>query len=496
MLNKKKTAAEVRVLTIDAEALAGDDYEKVDTVLKFKQGESTLYIDVTINDDDNWEPDEDFFVQLLDPNTGEELQGMDTRTRVTIIDDDKPGQICFEESKAIKALATEECAEVVIVRKNGSDGKVTINYETVQLDQSEHTATPGVDYEHSTGTLVFEQGETSKTISVKILQRDVEVRDESFGMQLSDITPAGAKLSKKSFMIVNIVTDVEGKKKQEALAQLLQKIEDEEEQTWAGQFVTACMLHPTKNEDGEITDIDAMEGLLHFICIGWKLFFSLIPPAHYGKGAPSFVISLAMIGVVTYIVGEFANLFGCVLVIKPSITAITFVALGTSLPDTFASMAAASAEKYADSAIGNVTGSNSVNVFLGLGLPWVIATLWENGTDTATKGYESSTYFVPASSLGFSVVVFCVCAIICIIFLVIRRFTVGGELGGGQTGRMGSAIFLISLWMFYIIMSILQAENIGGIGDSTFGIERVQNPNAKCNRVASEVTDASRLLRF
>ena len=56
--------------------------------------------------------------------------------------------------------------------------------------------------------------------------------------------------------------------------------------------------------------------------------------------------------------------------------AITFVALGTSLPDTFASKAAAANEKNADNAIGNVTGSNSVNVFLGLGLPWVIAAFY------------------------------------------------------------------------------------------------------------------------
>ena len=57
---------------------------------------------------------------------------------------------------------------------------------------------------------------------------------------------------------------------------------------------------------------------------------------------------------------------------------LRFVALGTSLPDTFASMIAAQKEKTADNAIGNVTGSNSVNVFLGLGLPWVIATIyWE-----------------------------------------------------------------------------------------------------------------------
>lgn len=138
------------------------------------------------------------------------------------------------------------------------------------------------------------------------------------------------------------------------------------------------MLHPTKGENGEIQDIGFVDGFLHFATIGWKLFFAIIPPAHYGGGVPCFFIALAVIGFVTFIVGEFANLFGCVLGIKPGITAITFVALGTSLPDTFASMAAAKQEKYADSAIGNVTGSNSVNVFLGLGLPWVIATWYEH----------------------------------------------------------------------------------------------------------------------
>lgn len=168
----------------------------------------------------------------------------------------------------------------------------------------------------------------------------------------------------------------------------MQKIEDEEETTWGSQFVTACMLHPQKNEDGEIEDISGLDGFLHFATIGWKLFFSLIPPPHYGGGVYCFIISLVFIGIVTYVVGEFADLFGCVCGVRPSITAITFVALGTSLPDTFASMAAASAEKYADSAVGNVTGSNSVNVFLGLGLPWVVATVWEGSTSPEVKGYN------------------------------------------------------------------------------------------------------------
>ena len=190
------------------------------------------------------------------------------------------------------------------------------------------------------------------------------------------------------------------------------------------------MLHPTKNEEGEIEDISAMDGFLHFSCIGWKLLFAFIPPPHYLGGWACFIVALFFIGIVTAVVGEFANLFGCVLYIKPAVTAITFVALGTSLPDTFASMAAAKAEKYADSAVGNVTGSNSVNVFLGLGLPWVIGAMYESTTPKEVKGYETNTYFVPAGSLGFSVVLFCIVAAICMVILIGRRIKVGGELGG------------------------------------------------------------------
>ena len=216
------------------------------------------------------------------------------------------------------------------------------------------------------------------------------------------------------------------------------------------------MLHPTKGDDGEIEDIAAGEALLHFLTIGWKMFYSFIPPPHYYGGFPCFIISLAFIGFTTFVVGEFADLFGCVLLIKPSITAITFVALGTSLPDTFASMTAARSSEYADSAIGNVTGSNSVNVFLGLGLPWVLATIWEESTPPEEKGYDSGgTYYVPSESLGFSVVVFIFCAFLCILLLVIRRFAVGGELGGSAAGRTSSAIFLVTLWLFYIVMCII-----------------------------------------
>lgn len=118
------------------------------------------------------------------------------------------------------------------------------------------------------------------------------------------MTPDGAKLSKKNFNLVNIVTDAESKKKQEALAQLLKKIEDEEETNWMDQFINACMLHANKDEDsGEIQDVEAYDAFIHFVCIGWKLAFSIVPPPHYFGGWGCFIGALAMIGAVTAIVG-------------------------------------------------------------------------------------------------------------------------------------------------------------------------------------------------
>merc|ERR1719444_745976 len=101
-----------------------------------------------------------------------------------------------------------------------------------------------------------------------------------------------------------------------------------------------------------------------------------------------------MIGGVTALIGDMAALLGCVLKIGPEITAITFVALGTSLPDTFAPKTAAVQDPTADASIGNVTGSNSVNVFLGLGLPWTLgAIVWQFGGPTAewTEKYGDDT---------------------------------------------------------------------------------------------------------
>ena len=169
-----------------------------------------------------------------------------------------------------------------------------------------------------------------------------------------------------------------------------------------------------------------------------------------------------MIAVVTFMVGELGTVFGCTTGLKESITAITIVALGTSLPDTFASMTAARNADSADAAIGNITGSNSVNVFLGLGAPWAIAvTVWGASKDhprvKAVIGPDNpdGDYMFPAGDLEFSVFVFLIVAVICFLILIVRRFTIGGELGGPDGSRKASCILCISLWVFYILMSTL-----------------------------------------
>jgi len=178
------------------------------------------------------------------------------------------------------------------------------------------------------------------------------------------------------------------------------------------------MLGPQIDQDNLILeDVELSEGLLHFGSIFWKVLFSLVPPSHYGGGKPAFFIALVFIGMVTAVVGEFAALLGCTFGIDDATTAITLVALGTSLPDTFASMAAAKSSESADSAIGNVTGSNSVNVFLGLGLPWMIACIYFE----INFPEPNQPYIVPAGKLANSVFVFLICAVLCFGVLILRR---------------------------------------------------------------------------
>ena len=77
--------------------------------------------------------------------------------------------------------------------------------------------------------------------------------------------------------------------------------------------------------------------MAHFVAVPWKVLVALLPPQNVGGGWPCFVVAISVIGILTALIGDLANLLGCALGLKGSCVAITLVALGTSLPDTFAS---------------------------------------------------------------------------------------------------------------------------------------------------------------
>ncbi|CAJ1460362.1 unnamed protein product [Effrenium voratum] len=152
-----------------------------------------------------------------------------------------------------------------------------------------------------------------------------------------------------------------------------------------------------------------------------------------------------------------------------SITAITVVALGTSMPDLFASKSAAMSNRYADASIVNVTGSNSVNVFLGIGLPWSIAAIYWAASGPSEKWllryseyageWPNGAFIVEGGDLAFSVAVFNVAAAVALLIIHLRRTRLGGELGGAAGLKILSGILLISLWVFYIGLSVWKIKS-------------------------------------
>jgi len=284
----------------------------------------------------------------------------------------------------------------------------------------------------------FAHGESEKTISINLVNQKVpqiegkaiggnmegdemdmeeqeEIQDVMFKVKIEKPDPEVVKISKKNVCIVTITSSEQEAAEADEHSKMIEYFVRQKQPTWGDQFKNACILGPQIDEDNLIVEeVSLGEALFHFLTIGWKALFAFVPPIQWGGGWPAFIVALGFIGIITKIVGEVATILGCVLGLKEAITGITLVAVGTSLPDTFASMVAAASSEFADSAIGNITGSNSVNVFLGLGLPWVIAAIYQNRLD-------GRPYQVPAGDLAFSVLLFLITCIICFIILIGRR---------------------------------------------------------------------------
>jgi len=103
--------------------------------------------------------------------------------------------------------------------------------------------------------------------------------------------------------------------------------------------------------------------------------------------------------------------------------------------------------------VGNVTGSNAVNVFLGIGIAWSMAAIyWES---------SGMKFEVEPGSLGFSVTIFCIEALCAILILLARRHpNCGGELGGPKLFKTISSSLFVFFWCFYVGISALEQYDV------------------------------------
>ncbi|KAM7361712.1 sodium/calcium exchanger 3 isoform 5-T9 [Cochliomyia hominivorax] len=464
--------------TEDGSAEAGSDYVGKKGVLTFPPGVDEQRFKIEVIDDDVFEQDEHFYVRLSNPSEPAVLSVPKVAT-VMILDDDHAGifAICQKDHELVESVGAYE---VKVQRYSGARGKVIIPYWT-----EDGTAKGGKDYEPQQGELVFENNETEKIITLGIIEEGSYEKDVLFYVNIGEPIMAPGLIQEAENKAPEELTEEDkmallGRPKNGDIVRAQLRIKESKEfkntvdklvqranaslvigtSSWKEQFIEALTVNPGDDDGGEEGGEEGVSAtpscfdyVMHFLTLFWKILFAFIPPTDIAGGYLCFVVSIFCIGVVTAVIGDIASYFGCTLGVKDAVTAICFVALGTSIPDTFASKVAAIQDKYADASVGNVTGSNAVNVFLGIGVAWSLAAIVHEAKGTV--------YAVEPGTIAFSVTLFCTEALIAIIILLLRRSKkVGGELGGPKNIKIVSSIILFSLWVIYLLVSTLEAYGV------------------------------------
>ncbi|XP_056135819.1 sodium/calcium exchanger 1a isoform X1 [Lampris incognitus] len=375
----------------------GEDFEDTHGVLEFDNDEIFKTIQINVIDDEEYEKNKNFFLEMGEPR----LLEMSHR----------------------KAVLLQEAGGFI---KTGRDV-----YRKVQgRDLSSPSAVLNLTEEEREETLTKKEEEERRIAEMGRPTLGEHVNLEVIVEESYEFKSTVDKLIKKANLALLIGTN-----------------------SWREQFVEAITVSSGDDDDddcGEEKLPSCFDYVMHFLTVFWKVLFALVPPTDYWNGWACFVVSISVIGLLTAVIGDLASHFGCTVGLKDSVTAVVFVALGTSVPDTFASKVAAIQDQYADASIGNVTGSNAVNVFLGIGVAWSIAAIYHQS--------QGRLFRVDPGTLAFSVTLFTVFAFICVAVLMYRRRPeIGGELGGPRTPKVLTSCLFFSLWLMYIVFSSLEA---------------------------------------
>merc|ERR1719391_1393993 len=499
------TTVQVDYKTEDGTACSEGDYIEATGTLTFGPGETQKMVTLEVLDDDVFEEDEHFYIRISnlrrkdgkafkeieveDENGKKTMQancqlGTPHMATIMILDDDHSGIFGFEDTEA-EIVESVGAFDLKVQRISGARGKVAIPFNT-----EDGTAKDGAHYEAQEGELVFENEENEKILSIVIT--DEESYEKNLIMYVNIGEPRQIAEGKEGEGIDYSILDAkdpeelteeekiallgrpclgqntriqirirESKEFKGAVDKMMQKANNSMmvgSSSWLDQFSEAFTVQADEEEEeegeeGEEKMPSCGDYIMHFLTLPWKIIFAFIPPTAIYNGYPTFVISIIFIGLCTAVIGDVAGHLGCFINLKDSVNAIAFVALGTSVPDTFASKTAAIEDETADASVGNVTGSNAVNVFLGIGIAWSMAAIYH--------GVQGESFKVVPGSLGFSVTIFCIEAGLAILILLMRRHpAVGGELGGPKLFKTISSAIFVFFWVFYVLISALEAYEV------------------------------------
>ena len=397
-----KTEMTLNYTTVPGSAKPNVNYVPVEGTLTFPVGEIKQEIEVKILDDGVFEEFSKFFgLVALEPtlkycgdmvHCGAKL-AIGT-TKISILDVDHCGIFSFDRPEM--AIADNiGVARLKVIRQIGTKGKVVVPYRITS-----GTAKSNYDFKApQKGTLFFNENRMERFIDVKIVDRNRHGQIHTFYVELLQPRKESSKdlsnhignptIGEPKIIQIGICEDEEQEQSLERLLKMTDLAEYFIKEGWVDQLKTATtVIHEPQDSKCK----KASSYVVFILALPWRLIAALVPPARYLHGWLAYITLLCAMAIVAALVGDTATYLGCAIGLKDTVTAITIVPVGMGLPDLFASRQAAISEPTADAAIGQITGSNAVNVFLGMGLTWTIASAVQ--TYKTGKGLRVSCDFV------------------------------------------------------------------------------------------------------
>ena len=165
--------------TADGTATAGSDYTATSGTLTFQPGDTSKTVSVPITNDSLDDGGETLTLTL----SGASGADLDDAEATGTIRNTEPSKLSVADAEA----SEEEDAtlDFVVTLDPAATATVTVDYAT-----ADGTATAGSDYTATSGTLTFQPGDTSKTVSVPITNDSVDDGGETLTLILSSASGA------------------------------------------------------------------------------------------------------------------------------------------------------------------------------------------------------------------------------------------------------------------------------------------------------------------